>query len=115
MAEAPDYKKTVNLPTTGFPMKANLPQREPEILGRWAEGRIYETLLEKNTSSGERFVMHDGPPYANNHIHQGHMLNKTLKDFVVKFRAMEGKAVRFVPGWDCHGLPIELQVDKKLG
>ncbi len=115
MAEAPDYKKTVNLPSTGFPMKANLPQREPGILEKWAEGRIYESLLERNAKGGERFVMHDGPPYANNHIHQGHMLNKVLKDFVVKFRAMEGKAVRFVPGWDCHGLPIELQVDKKLG
>lgn len=114
MAEARDYKKTVNLPTTGFPMKANLPQREPEILARWEKGHIYRTLLERN-ASGERFVLHDGPPYANNHIHQGHILNKVLKDFVVKFRAMEGKAVRFIPGWDCHGLPIELQVDKKLG
>ena len=115
MAEAPDYKKTVNLPTTEFPMKANLPQREPAILEKWAKGRIYETLLEKNAAAGDRFVLHDGPPYANNHIHQGHMLNKVLKDFVVKFRSMQGKAVRYVPGWDCHGLPIELQVDKKLG
>ncbi len=115
MAEAPDYKQTVNLPTTGFPMKANLPVREPSILEKWAEGKVYETLLAQNAAGGERFVMHDGPPYANNHIHQGHMLNKVLKDIVVKFRSMEGKAVRYVPGWDCHGLPIELQVDKKLG
>lgn len=115
MAEAPDYKRTVNLPTTGFPMKANLPQREPGVLEKWATDRIYERLLEKNLESGETFVLHDGPPYANNHIHQGHMLNKVLKDIVGKFRSMEGKAVRFIPGWDCHGLPIELQVDKKLG
>src|SRR5690606_15279442 len=113
MAEAPDYKKTVNLPSTAFPMKANLPQREPEILARWAASRIYETLLERNRASGERFVLHDGPPYANNHIHQGHMLNKVLKDFIVKSRAMEGRAVRYVPGCDCDGLPLELQVDRQ--
>ncbi|AKU92827.1 isoleucine--tRNA ligase [Vulgatibacter incomptus] len=116
MADAPDYKQTVNLPVTDFPMKANLPVREPAILQRWTDEAIYERLIEENAAAGgEPFVFHDGPPYANNHIHQGHMLNKILKDMVVKFRSMEGRVVRFVPGWDCHGLPIELQVDKKLG
>ncbi len=114
MAESRDYKSTLQLPTTAFPMKANLAQREPEQLARWAEQRIYEQLLERN-AKGPRFVFHDGPPYANNHIHQGHMLNKVLKDIVVKHRSLEGRLVDFVPGWDCHGLPIELQVDKKLG
>src|SRR5262249_20935460 len=109
-----DYKSTLNLPSTAFPMKANLPQREPEQLRRWQEGRVYERLLEKNAKSPP-FAFHDGPPYANNHIHQGHMLNKVLKDIVVKFRGMEGRRAPFVPGWDCHGLPIELEVAKKWG
>lgn len=116
MTEAVNYKQTVNLPATDFPMKGNLPVREPLILDRWAEEKTYEAILAKNKEAGGgRFVFHDGPPYANNHIHQGHMLNKILKDFVVKSRSMEGKVAVFIPGWDCHGLPIELQVDKKLG
>ncbi|HWV37974.1 MAG TPA: isoleucine--tRNA ligase [Vulgatibacter sp.] len=116
MADAADYKQTVNLPRTDFPMKANLPLREPGFLERWSRDQVYRAMIERNEAAGgERFVFHDGPPYANNHIHQGHMLNKILKDIVVKSRSMEGKVTRFVPGWDCHGLPIELQVDKKLG
>ncbi len=116
MADPIDYKKTVNLPSTDFPMKANLPVREPSILERWEKSGIYEAMIAKNVAAGgERFVLHDGPPYANNHIHQGTMLNKILKDFVVKSRSMEGKVTVMIPGWDCHGLPIELQVDKKLG
>lgn len=109
-----DYKDTLNLPRTAFPQKANLPQREPQILEGWQKTDLYRRILEKN-ANGERFVFHDGPPYANGHIHQGHMLNKTLKDIVVKYRNLEGRLCDFVPGWDCHGLPIELQVDKKLG
>ncbi len=96
-----DYKETVNLPKTAFPMKANLPKQEPERVA-WREG-------------APTFLLHDGPPYANNHIHQGHILNKVLKDIVVKHRAMAGCRAPYVPGWDCHGLPIELQVDKELG
>ena len=114
MANPPEYKKTLNLPKTDFPMKANLPMREPERLEWWKEKRIYDRLLEKNRESTP-FRFHDGPPYANNHIHQGHMLNRILKDMVVKSRSMQGRYVEFIPGWDCHGLPIELQVDRRLG
>jgi len=114
MAEPIDYKKTLRLPETAFPMKANLPQREPELLARWASEKTCEQLLAQNAGK-PRFVLHDGPPYANGNIHQGHMLNKVLKDVVVKAKSMEGRLCELVPGWDCHGLPIELQVDKKLG
>jgi len=114
MENSPDYKKTLNLPRTDFPMKANLPQREPERLAWWKEQRIYERLLEKNRNCPP-FRFHDGPPYANGHIHQGHMLNRILKDIVLKSRSMTGRYVDFIPGWDCHGLPIELQVDRRLG
>ena len=109
-----DYKKTLNLPKTSFPMKANLPQREPQILQRWEELDLYRLLMEEQTGRTP-FILHDGPPYANGRIHIGHALNKILKDFVVKSKAMEGKASPFVPGWDCHGLPIEFQVLKSLG
>lgn len=114
MENPPDYKKTLNLPRTEFPMKANLPQREPERLSWWKDQRIYERLLEKNRNCPP-FRFHDGPPYANGHIHQGHMLNRILKDIVLKSRSMAGRYVDFIPGWDCHGLPIELQVDRRLG
>jgi isoleucyl-tRNA synthetase len=111
-----DYKDTVNLPRTGFPMKANLPQREPEILRQWEEQRIFERLVEQARSRGApTFVLHDGPPYANGDIHMGHALNKILKDVVVKYRAMKGDLADYVPGWDCHGLPIEKKVDQELG
>jgi len=109
-----DYKETLNLPKTDFPMKANLAQKEPEILAHWEAERLYERLREK-TKSRPLYVLHDGPPYANGHIHIGTALNKILKDFVVKSKTMGGKTSPFVPGWDCHGLPIEHQVLKSLG
>jgi isoleucyl-tRNA synthetase len=109
-----DYKSTLNLPRTDFPMKANLPQREPETLRRWDEIGLYRQMLARNAGR-PRFVLHDGPPYANGNIHLGHTLNKVLKDIVVKSRAMAGWLSPYVPGWDCHGLPIELQVEKQLG
>ncbi|MEJ2182337.1 MAG: isoleucine--tRNA ligase [Nitrospirota bacterium] len=112
--EKRDYKETLNLPRTDFPMKANLPRREPEMLAFWESREVYRKLLEKNRS-GPSYVLHDGPPYANGHIHIGHALNKTLKDVLVKYKAMRGFHAPYVPGWDCHGLPIELEVDKKLG
>jgi isoleucyl-tRNA synthetase len=109
-----DLKDTVNLPRTGFPMRAQLAEREPAQVKAWLEGKVYEQILRKNAGR-EKFVFHDGPPYANGPIHLGHFLNKTLKDIVVKHASMSGKLADFVPGWDCHGLPIELQVDKQLG
>jgi len=109
-----DYKNTLNLPQTGFPMKANLNQREPEMLKFWAEKSIYQKLQEKNRGD-KKYILHDGPPYANGNIHIGHALNKILKDIIVKFKSMQGYYSPYVPGWDCHGLPIELQVDKNLG
>lgn len=111
-----DYKETLNLPKTDFPMKANLTEKEPSILKFWHENKIYEKLQERNRQEGKgKFILHDGPPYANGHIHIGHALNKILKDIIVKYHSMIGHYSPFVPGWDCHGLPIELQVDKSLG
>ena len=109
-----DYKDTLNLPKTAFKMKANLVQREPEFLKMWEDMNIYQKLL-KERENVPLFVLHDGPPYANGNIHIGHALNKILKDFVLKSKAMEGYKTPYVPGWDCHGLPIEHQVDKQLG
>jgi len=109
-----DYKETLNLPKTDFPMKANLTQREPEILALWETEQLY-TRLRGETQGRPRYVLHDGPPYANGHIHIGTALNKILKDFVVKSKTMSGKAAPYIPGWDCHGLPIEHQVMKSLG
>src|SRR5687767_1230808 len=109
-----DYKTTLNLPETSFAMKANLPQREPEILRRWTEGKLYPRILAARASA-QPWVFHDGPPYANGHIHYGHILNKILKDMVCKFRTMTGRYVEFKPGWDCHGLPIELAVMREHG
>ena len=109
-----DYKDTLNLPQTDFPMKANLSQREPEMLKAWDEKRIYQKIQEKNRSKTP-YILHDGPPYANGHIHMGHALNKILKDIIVKYKTMKGFYAPYIPGWDCHGLPIELQVDKNLG
>ncbi|MDX9822139.1 MAG: class I tRNA ligase family protein, partial [Syntrophales bacterium] len=109
-----DYKDTLNLPKTDFPMKANLAQREPEVLRRWAEMKIYERI--RQTLKGKTpYILHDGPPYANGNIHLGHALNKIIKDMVIKSRNMVGFDSVYVPGWDCHGLPIEHQVDKELG
>jgi isoleucyl-tRNA synthetase len=111
-----DYKATLNLPKTDFPMKANLPQREPEMLARWEQERLYERIQEQGKKEPrKRFVLHDGPPYANGRIHIGHALNKILKDIIIKSKTMAGFHVPYVPGWDCHGLPIEHQVMKDLG
>ena len=110
-----DYRDTVHLPRTDFPMRASLAEREPKQVLAWQESHLYEQILRANEASGRRFVLHDGPPYANGSIHQGHYLNKILKDIVGKFQNMSGKVCDVVPGWDCHGLPIELQVDKQLG
>jgi isoleucyl-tRNA synthetase len=114
MAESSDYKKTLNLPETAFPMKANLPQNEPKRLDFWREIDLYTRIREKSAGR-PKFVLHDGPPYANARIHIGHALNKILKDVVVKSRTMMGFDAPYIPGWDCHGLPIEHAVDKKLG
>jgi len=110
----PDWKDTLNLPRTGFSMKANLQEAEPRMLARWAETRVYERLREQ-AKGKPKYILHDGPPYANGEIHNGHALNKVLKDFVVRGRAMAGFDAPYVPGWDCHGLPIELNVEKELG
>jgi isoleucyl-tRNA synthetase len=113
--EAPlDLKKTVNLPKTGFSQKANLGQAEPLRLKRWEDINLY-SLIRKAREGADKFILHDGPPYANSDIHIGTALNKILKDFVVKSRTMMGHDAPYVPGYDCHGLPIELYVDKKLG
>ena len=108
-----DYKATLNLPKTDFPMKANLPQREPEMLAWWAQEKLYEQIQAAGQGR-PRYVLHDGPPYANGNIHIGHALNKTLKDFVIKSRSMMGYWTPYVPGWDCHGLPIEIKVEEEL-
>jgi isoleucyl-tRNA synthetase len=108
-----DYKATLNLPKTDFPMKASLPQREPEMLRRWQEMDLYGRIRQQSRER-PRFILHDGPPYANGHIHLGHALNKILKDIIIKSRQMMGFASPYIPGWDCHGLPIEHQVDKEL-
>ena len=109
-----DYKDTLNLPKTGFPMRANLPQNEPKQIEKWEREQLYFRILQANAQR-PKFILHDGPPYANGNIHIGHALNKILKDIIVKYRSMAGHAAPFVPGWDCHGLPIELQVEKNLG
>ncbi len=109
-----DYKKTLNLPKTAFPMKANLAQREPERLKQWNEAKLYEKIREQ-FSGKPTFILHDGPPYANGAIHIGHAVNKVLKDIIVKSKTLSGFDAPYVPGWDCHGLPIELMVEKKVG
>ena len=116
MSETPtvDYKSTIQLPQTDFPMKANLPTREPEILKVWSEKNIYQKMIDKNQGK-KSFVMPDGPPYANGAIHVGHALNKVLKDIIIKYKNMSGFKAPFIPGWDCHGLPIEHAVMKNLG
>ena len=109
-----DYRATLNLPQTDFKMKANLAQREPEFLKAWEETDLYARVQER-TAGRPLYVLHDGPPYANGHIHMGHALNKILKDIILKAKRMAGFHCPYVPGWDCHGLPIELNVDKELG
>ncbi len=109
--ETPDYKDTLNLPKTDFPMRAGLPKREPGWLARWEEIGIYDRLREK--TGRPPFILHDGPPYANGHLHIGHALNKILKDMVVRSQQMLGHDARYVPGWDCHGLPIEWKIEQR--
>jgi len=109
-----NYKETLNLPNTAFPMKANLAKREPEILNFWEENNLYQKIREKHNSN-KKFILHDGPPYANGDIHIGHAVNKILKDIIIKSKGFSGLNAPYVPGWDCHGLPIELQVEKKIG
>ncbi|MFM6442978.1 MAG: isoleucine--tRNA ligase, partial [Dolichospermum sp.] len=108
MTETGKYKDTVNLPKTNFDMRANAIKREPEIQKFWAENNIYSQLAENNP--GELFILHDGPPYANGQLHIGHALNKILKDIINRYQLLKGRKIRYVPGWDCHGLPIELKV-----
>ena len=109
-----DYKDTLNLPSTEFPMKANLAQREPAMLQSWQKLDLYKRIAEKN-SGKPKFVLHDGPPYANGELHLGHAINKSLKDFIVKAKSLNGFDAPYIPGWDCHGLPIEHNVEKKKG
>ena len=111
-ADTPEYKDTLHLPKTDFPMRAGLPTREPVWLERWAKQDIYH---KQRAEAGDRtpFILHDGPPYANGNLHIGHALNKTIKDMVVRSQQMMGKDARYVPGWDCHGLPIEWKIEEK--
>ncbi len=111
-ADTPEYKDTLNLPKTDFPMRAGLPKREPEWLAKWAKIGVYDRLREK-ASGRQPFTLHDGPPYANGHLHIGHALNKILKDMVVRSQQMMGRDARYIPGWDCHGLPIEWKIEEK--
>jgi isoleucyl-tRNA synthetase len=109
-----DYKATLNLPDTAFPMKAGLPQREPQILQRWDSIGLYGKLREIGKDR-PKFVLHDGPPYANGTIHIGHALNKILKDMIIRSKTLAGFDAPYVPGWDCHGLPIEHKVEVTHG
>ena len=109
-----DYKATLNLPKTDFPMRANLAQREPGILKEWHDTDLYQQIRMARAGR-EKYILHDGPPYANGDIHLGHAVNKTLKDIVVKSRTLSGFDAPYIPGWDCHGLPIEHNVEKKIG
>ena len=114
MQKVLDLKTTLNLPQTSFSMKANLPQNEPKWLEKWEKENLYGNIRAARRGS-PIFTMHDGPPYANGRIHLGTTLNKILKDFIVKTRTMEGSNAPYLPGWDCHGLPIEINIDKELG
>ncbi|AGF46787.1 isoleucyl-tRNA synthetase [Candidatus Kinetoplastibacterium desouzaii TCC079E] len=109
-----DYKNTLNLLDTSFPMRANLPQREPLWIKEWEENHIYE-IIRKSCEGRPKFTLHDGPPYANGSIHLGHSVNKILKDIIIKSKTMSGYDANYIPGWDCHGMPIEIQIEKKYG
>lgn len=109
-----DYKDTLNLPQTKFKMKANLSQKEPEMLKAWVKEGLYDKV-QKVTEGRPLYLLHDGPPYANGHIHLGTAFNKVLKDIILKSKRMAGFHCPYIPGWDCHGLPIEHNVDKELG
>ncbi|PJD93273.1 MAG: isoleucine--tRNA ligase [Legionella sp.] len=109
-----EYKDTLNLPNTSFPMKASLAMREPQMLAYWQEQEVYQQIRKAHAGK-KKFILHDGPPYANGHLHCGHALNKILKDMIIKSKSFSGFDAPFIPGWDCHGLPIELNVEKKIG
>lgn len=114
-SEKKDYKHTIHLPETAFAMRGDLPKREPDMLAAWEQVGRYQQIRERSRSRNKRFVLHDGPPYANGSIHIGHAVNKILKDIVVKSKLLSGYDAPYVPGWDCHGLPIELAVEKEIG
>ena len=114
MEEKKDYSKTLNLPETGFEMRGNLPSKEPKLLEKFLNDKVYYLALEKNKNTGKRFVLHDGPPYANGDIHAGHALDKILKDIIIRYKTMNGYYAPYVPGWDTHGLPIEKKVQQEL-
>ena len=109
-----DYKKTLNLPKTGFPMRGNLANREPAMLDAWYKADLYGRI-RKAAAGREKYILHDGPPYANGDLHIGHAVNKILKDIIIKSKTLSGFDAPYTPGWDCHGLPIEAQVEKKVG
>ena len=109
-----DYKHTLNLPDTPFPMRGNLPKREPQWIAEWQENKVYEAI-RKASAERPKFILHDGPPYANGDIHIGHAVNKILKDIIIKSRNMAGFDAQYIPGWDCHGMPIEIQIERKFG
>ncbi|HTZ12002.1 MAG TPA: class I tRNA ligase family protein, partial [Candidatus Margulisiibacteriota bacterium] len=113
MSDNTDYKNTLNLPQSSFPMKAELPKKEPLLLKAWQENGLH-SLLRRSSQERQKYILHDGPPYANGDIHIGHALNKTLKDIIVKYKTMRGFDSAYVPGWDCHGLPIEHALFKEL-
>ena len=110
----PDWKDTLNLPRTTFPMKANLPAAEPEMIAWWNQIDVYGRMRAARAGR-PRFVLHDGPPYANGDIHIGHAVNKVLKDIIVRSKTLAGFDAPYVPGWDCHGMPIEIQIEKQFG
>jgi len=105
-------KDSLQLPKTSFSMKASLPTKEPQILEKWEKNKIFKKLRKKSLGK-EKFILHDGPPYANGHIHMGTALNKILKDMITRFHQMDGKDSVYVPGWDCHGLPIEWKIEEE--
>src|SRR6476469_908458 len=108
-----NYKATLNLPQTVFPMEAKLVQNEPARLAKWKQNRLYDQVLRARAGS-PKWVLHDGPPFANGDIHIGHLINKTLKDVFIRFKTMQGRQTPYVPGWDCHGLPIEHKIQEEL-
>jgi len=110
-----NYKHTLNLPKTDFPMRGNLAKKEPEMLARWEELDIYKKIRQASANRNKQFVLHDGPPYANGDIHIGHAVNKVIKDMIIKSKQLDGCDSPYIPGWDCHGLPIENKVESEIG
>ena len=113
-AESGSHDSTLNLPKTSFPMRGDLPKREPQWVAQWQTAGVYRRIRAR-TAGRPLFVLHDGPPYANGDIHIGHAVNKILKDMIVKSKTLAGFDARYVPGWDCHGMPIEIQIEKQFG